>query len=272
MPTNAEPSVSSLIVLTLPIVSAAGGSQSNTDGGVVALTTPAALTMGSVNTIKLDTLGSAFVGMSVTFTPSLIGTTELKLQDVTLNATAAAGFTVTGMVFAFYNSTDLMNTAAIDTDFNQDSYSAYEMGTNLVGTTITPYTAGQYIALSFTSIVPAKGMPDMGGATAMCKDLTDFALFKQDLEGMNGMSLNCNNCHKAGGNGNSAFNMSGFTDNTMDSTSCATMLNYVTIATPNQSDVYLKVSGGKSHQGGTLSAATQTTFLAALTKWLNGEK
>ena len=250
---------------------AAGGKgvAGSTDMAVQAQIMPIVPTMGATNTFDLGQLGAQFAGMTLTFTPTLIGATQIKLADVTLKATAASGVEVKSPVFARYDAA--APTVAIDIDYSllgQD-ITAY-MGTDVQvgpGTVIFAYTSGQMLGLSFDSIAQKMGAGDMGGAVGMCKNVSGFTAFKPQLTGTAG--INCTSCHNGGTGG---FSTGGFGTAASDPTSCAATLVNANAATPASSVIYTTVTGNGAHTGGKLSAANATTFLNALTTWLNGEK
>jgi len=241
----------------------------DSDMGTKTRIMPVLPTMGSVNTLELGQLDPMFTGMTVTFTPSLVGSTQIKLGDVKMKATATAGVHVKSPVFARYAAADL--NVAVDIDYSMlgSDITAY-MGSEVTfgtGILIFSYTAGEYLGLSFELIEQKAGSSDMGPAVGSCKNVAGFTAFKGQLTG--GAGINCTNCHNAGVGG---FSTGGFNMAANDATSCAGTLLNVVPATPNTSPIYLEVTDpGRAHAGGKLAAGAATTFLNQMTTWLNGE-
>ena len=245
------------------------GVAGSSDMAVAAKIMPIAPTMGSVNTFDLGQLGAQYAGMTLSFTPTLIGATQIKLANVSLKATASSGVEVKSPVFARYDAA--APSVAIDIDYSllgQD-ITAY-MGTEVQvgpGTVIFAYTSGQLLGLSFDSIALKMGGADMGGSVGMCKNVSGFTSFKPQLTGTAG--INCQGCHN---NGTGGFSTGGFANAASDPTSCAATLVNSNAVNPAGSVIYTTVTGNGAHTGGKLSATNTTTFLNALTTWLNGEK
>ena len=251
----------------ITLYNAAGGKLAgSTDMAVTPKLDPISITSGVMSTISLAPLGSAYAGMTITFTPKVSGSI-IDLANITLSGTATAGVQVTGTVIALY-AADLSTADNIDIDFYTAQYTAYPGTPVVLGSSLRPYTAGEKVGFSFETIAPSMGMPDMGGSAGMCKDVPGFTAFKPKLSSL---GQNCLNCHTNGGSGANAVNMTGFNMAANDASSCQTILLQTTPATPDQSNLYMAVSGKPGHPV-MLSAADQTTFLNALTAWLAKEK
>ncbi len=225
--------------------------------------------MGVSNTFQLGELDPAYGGMTVTFTPSLVGTTQIKLDQVKLKATPGMGVQVKSPVFARYDAADPKVTIDIDYSLLGADITAY-MGTEVQvgpGVLIFPYASGQMLGLSFDTITAKAGGGDMGGAVGACKNVAGFTAFKPQLTGTAGIT--CTNCHNGGTGG---FSTGGFNNAANDANSCAGTLVNSNPADPTKSIIYVTVTGAGAHAGGKLQAAAATTFLNALTTWLNGEK
>jgi mono/diheme cytochrome c family protein len=231
--------------------------------------TPFLPVMGTPKSIDLGELDATYAGVTLTFTPIAIGTTSIQLKDITLKATASTGVKVTTPVFARYDAAKPTVAIDIDYDYLNKEITAYPGGSTVFGPSLTifAYTSGQLIDVSFDKLAPATGSaPDMGG-TSTCKNVAGFTTFKPMLTGTAG--INCANCHNAGVGG---FNTNGIANNANDATTCPAVLINTVPATPANSPIYLHVTDASNHAGGKLSAANATTFLAALTTWLNTEK
>ena len=262
-----------LIADWITLYNAAGGKLAgSTDMAVTPKLVPVGPTLGTLQTISLAPLGADYAGMTITFLPKAVGTTQISLQDITINGTATAGIAVTGTVIALY-AADLSTADRIDTDFYTTAYTAYPGTPALLGTTIRPYTAGEKLGFSFQTIASSMGMPDMGGAVGMCKDVPGFTAFKPFITGGqdNGVTLSkdCTGCHNSG---NGGFSTNGFKAATNNATPCAQTLLNVNVATPSMSPIYTAISGTSPHTGMKLTPQEQTDFLAALTSWLANEK
>ena len=256
----------------ITLYNAAGGKLAgSTDMAVTPKLDPISITSGVKSTISLAPFGSAYAGMTITFTPQ-VSESIVNLADITLSGTATAGVQVTGTVIAFY-AADLSTADNIDIDFYTTQYTAYPGTPVVLGSSLRPYTAGEKVGFSFETIAPSMGMPDMGGSAGMCKDVPGFTAFKPFITGGkdNGVTLSkdCTGCHNSG---NGGFSTNGFKVATDNTTPCAQTLLNVNVQTPAMSPVYTAISGAGAHTGGKLTAQEQSDFLAALTAWLANEK
>ncbi len=258
----------------ITLYNAAGGASSSsgsTDMKKKARIMPFAPVMGTQKSIDLGELDVAFTGVTVTFTPTAIGTTAIQLKDLTLKATATVGVKAVTPVFARYDAAAPTVAIDINYDYLGKEITAFPSASTLFNPSLTifAYTPGQLIDLSFESLTStAGGAPDMT-AVGMCKNVPGFTTFKPMLTGTAG--INCNTCHGAGVGG---FNTAGIGTNSTaaDTSTCASVLINTVPGTPASSPIYVAVTGAGAHTGGKLSAANATTFLNALTTWLNTEK
>ncbi|MEO6953297.1 MAG: hypothetical protein ABI321_15970 [Polyangia bacterium] len=261
-----------LIADWITLYNAAGGKLSgSTDMAVTPKLDPISITSGIMSTISLAPLGAAYAGMTITFTPKVTGSI-INVSDITLTGTATAGLQVTGTVIALY-AADLSTADNIDLDFYPGTYTAYPGTPAVLGSSLRPYTAGEKLGFSFETIAPSMGMPDMGGAVGMCKDVAGFTAFKPFITGGmdngNPLSKDCTSCHNSG---NGGFSTNGFKAAADNTTPCAQTLLNVNVATPAMSSIYTAISGNGAHTGGKLTAQEQTDFLNSLTTWLANEK
>jgi mono/diheme cytochrome c family protein len=254
----------------------AAGSAVQPDMGVQPSVAPFAITDGQTKTIDLSTLNSALTGTTMSFNIHLLGTppTLVQLSNILITPSATIGVDLKTPLFSLYNAgaTATSSPELVDYDYLSDEFIAYP-GTPAPfdpPLDIIAYTPGQLLGIQVDSIAKSTGSPDMGGSTGACKNVTGFSTFKTELTGS--LSLNCYSCHKAGGSGNGAFDLSEIMTAADDATSCATVLLESVPATPNTSPVYLAPTGGQTHQGGTITASQDAGYLTALTTWLNGEK
>jgi hypothetical protein len=245
------------------------GIAGSTDMAVKATITPVMPMMGTVNIIDLGQLDSQFAGMTVSFTPTPVGSTQIKLSDVKLKASPALGVEVKSPVFARYDAAQPQVAVDIDYSMLGADVTAY-MGSEVTmgpGVMIFAYQSGQLLGLSFDTIVAKMGAGDMGGSVGMCKNVAGFTAFKPQLTGSAG--IGCPSCHN---NGTGGFSTGGFNNAGADATSCAATLVNVNVANPAQSIIFVEITKTPAHPGGQLAAGADTTFLNALTTWLDGEK
>jgi hypothetical protein len=230
---------------------------------------PAAI---GANIIDLSTLDPSLEGQTVTFNAKLLGSSQIELSSIKVNAARTTGIHLQHPLWVTW---DLRMNPTPDPgdNFATLDQTVFAAGSEPMGLglLVLPYTPSQSLSVVFGLIEPKAGGSGAGSGMLACKNVAGFSAAKSQLTGAAGIA--CSNCHAQQGNAALAFNLVGIAQAANDQAVCLSVRGEVDPEAPANSTLYKRVDpAGPAHTGGKLTPPQLTELRTAMDAWITSEK